>query len=145
MTYSLDFRRKLFSIKTEQNLTFSETSALFNISMATLFRWQKSIQPKLTRHKSETKLNMNALRSDIQTYPDAYQFERAQRLGVSRSCIFYALKRLKVTYKKNAKSPKSVRPANDNPSKSALKRIKKKNHCFSLMNRRSANLKWICP
>jgi len=63
----------------------------------------------MTRHKPATRLDMDALKSDVQTYPDAYQFERAQRLGVSRSCIFYALKRLKVTYKKNTKSPKSVR------------------------------------
>lgn len=109
MTYSLDFRRKLFSIKTDQNLTFQEISALFNISMATLFRWSKKIEPNTTRNKPATKLDMDALRSDIEKYPDAYQFERAKRLGVSRSCIFYALKRLKVTYKKNPKSPKSMR------------------------------------
>ncbi|PIZ04392.1 MAG: transposase [Gammaproteobacteria bacterium CG_4_10_14_0_8_um_filter_38_16] len=109
MTYSLDFRRKVFSIKTDQNLTFLEASILFNISMATLFRWSKKIEPNMTRHKPATRLDMDALKSDVQTYPDAYQFERAQRLGVSRSCIFYALKRLKVTYKKNTKSPKSVR------------------------------------
>ena len=41
---------------------------------------------------------MEALKQDIETYPDAYQFERAKRLGVSSGGIFHALKRLKVTY-----------------------------------------------
>ncbi|MBD2784507.1 transposase, partial [Xenorhabdus sp. DI] len=33
-----------------------------------------------------------------------YQWERAKRLGVSQSAIHYALKRLKITFKKNAKT-----------------------------------------
>jgi hypothetical protein len=109
MTYCLDFRRRLFSIKASKKLTFLETSKLFNISMATLFRWSKNIEPNRTRNKPATKIDMNALKRDIEVYPDAYQFERAQRLGVSTGGIFHALKRLNVTYKKNAKSPKSVR------------------------------------
>jgi len=109
MTYCLDFRRKIFKIKSDKKLTFLETSKLFSISMATLFRWAKKLEPNTTRNKPATKLNMDALKLDIQTYPDAYQFERAQRLGVSSSCVFHALKRLKVTYKKNTKTPKSMR------------------------------------
>ncbi|MDC9595174.1 IS630 transposase-related protein [Xenorhabdus sp. IM139775] len=34
-----------------------------------------------------------------------YQWERAKRLGVSQSAIHYALKRLKLTLKKNVKTP----------------------------------------
>ena len=109
MTYSLDFRRRLFSIKASKNLTFLETSKLFNISMATLFRWSKNIEPNRTRNKPSTKIDMDALKKDIETYPDAYQFERAQRLGVSAGGIFHALKRLKVTYKKHTNASKSVR------------------------------------
>jgi len=109
MTYSIDFRRKIFSIQQRRKLTFQETAHLFGVGFSTLFRWKRSIQPKVTRNKPATKLDMEALKCDIQTYPDAYQFERAQRLDVSRSCIFYALKRLKVTYKKNIQSSKSVR------------------------------------
>ena len=109
MTYSLDFRRRLFSIKASKNLTFLETSKLFNISMATLFRWSKNIEPNRTRNKPSTKIDMDALKKDVETYPDAYQFERAQRLGISAGGIFHAFKRLKVTYKKNANASKSVR------------------------------------
>ncbi|HCU06153.1 MAG TPA: transposase [Holosporales bacterium] len=72
MTYSLDLRRKIFSIKADQNLTFLEISQLFNISMATLFRWSKKIEPHATRHKPATKIDMDALKQDIEKYPDAY-------------------------------------------------------------------------
>ncbi|MBD2797419.1 transposase, partial [Xenorhabdus sp. 18] len=43
--------------------------------------------------------------ADVRNYPDDYQWERAKRLGVSQSAIHYALKRLKLTLKKNAKTP----------------------------------------
>jgi transposase len=50
---------------------------------------------------------MEALRQDVEEYPDAYQYERAERLNVSKSCVFFALKRLGVTYKKNSQTPES--------------------------------------
>ena len=40
---------------------------------------------------------MNALREDVILYPDAYQYERAERFGVSQKAIDYALRRLRVT------------------------------------------------
>nr|WP_244175415.1 IS630 transposase-related protein [Xenorhabdus vietnamensis] len=42
---------------------------------------------------------------DVQNYPDDYQWERAKRLGVTQSAIHYALNRLNITFKKNAKTP----------------------------------------
>ena len=50
---------------------------------------------------------MEALKRDIESYPDAYQYERAQRLNVSTNCVHFALKRLHVTYKKKPLSSKS--------------------------------------
>ncbi|WP_222430259.1 IS630 transposase-related protein [Gillisia sp. Hel_I_86] len=34
--------------------------------------------------------------------PDHFQYERAKKFGVSQSAIYYALRRLKISYKKNA-------------------------------------------
>ena len=50
---------------------------------------------------------MTKLIEDIEKYSDAYQYERAERLGVSKAGIWYALKRLNITYKKNSKTSKS--------------------------------------
>ena len=47
-----------------------------------------------------------ALKLDVEQYSDAYQFERATRLGVSEYCVWYALKCLGVTYKKNPSASK---------------------------------------
>ncbi len=47
---------------------------------------------------------MARLKQDIVDYPDAYQYERAERLGVSQIGIWHALKRLGVTYKKNTQA-----------------------------------------
>ena len=52
-------------------------------------------------------MDMEALKQDVQKYPDAYLKERAERLRVSHNCVWHALKRLNVTYKKNSKSSKS--------------------------------------
>lgn len=107
MSYSLDFRKHVFKIKEKDNLTFQELNKRFDVPLRTLFRWQKRIEPKTKRNKPATKVNMEELRKDVECNPDSYQYERAERLGVCQSAIFYALKRLSITVKKNAIPPES--------------------------------------
>ncbi len=104
MSYPLEFRIHVLKIQKKEKLSFSKASERFGIAVNTLFLWSKNLSPKGTRNKPATKVDMNALKEDIQSYPDAYQYERAQRLGVSQTCIFFALKRLKVSYKKNSQT-----------------------------------------
>ena len=47
MEYSLDFRRQVFKVKQKEGLTFQELSDRFDISIRTLFRWEKRIKPEL--------------------------------------------------------------------------------------------------
>ena len=42
---------------------------------------------------------MENLKIDVGLYPDAYQYERAERFGVSQRGIALALKRLGISYK----------------------------------------------
>ena len=102
MAYSLDFRKQVFKVKQKEKLTFEQTSDRFSIPIRTLFRWQNRIEPKTKRDKPSTKIDMEALAKDVKDNPDLYQYERAKAFGVSQSAIFYALKRLKISYKKNA-------------------------------------------
>ncbi len=67
------------------------------------------LRTQRTRNKAATKLDMEALEQDVKEYPDAYQYERASRLGVCQRAIGYALERLKVSYKKNTVASKSER------------------------------------
>ncbi|CBJ82538.1 transposase [Xenorhabdus bovienii] len=105
MGYSLDFRKRVLAYKDKHSLTFEQTSAHFEISMRTLFRWCNKIEPCMTRDKPATKIPDEVLIADVQNFSDDYQWERAKRLGVSQSAIHYALKRLRITQKKNAPTP----------------------------------------
>ena len=109
MTYSLDFRQKVMDYKKKKGLTFEQTSHHFDIGIRTLFRWSKSLSACNERQKPATKIDMDALRQDVENNPDDYQWERALRFGVHQSTIYYALKRLGISYKKNATTPKSQR------------------------------------
>ena len=96
MTYSLDFRKKAFSIKAKEGLTFKETAERFGVGVASFVRWTNKLEPQKNRNKPATKINMQALKQDILDYPDAYQSERAERLGVSQMGICHALRRIGV-------------------------------------------------
>ena len=73
--------------------------------MNTLFRWQRRLEPKTTRNKPATKIDMEVLRRDVQENPDKFQYERAQDFGVTQGAIWFALKRMHISYKKNSVSP----------------------------------------
>lgn len=107
MTYGLSFRHKVFKIKASEGLTYEETAKRFGIGKTTLVRWHQRLTPLMNRNKPATKVDMNILKQDIKDYPDAYQHERAERLQVSQAGIWYALKRLGVTYKKNSTASQS--------------------------------------
>jgi transposase len=101
MAYSLDFRKRVMKVKESRRLTFEQTAEQFGVGMRTLFRWQNRIEPKMTRNKPATKIDMEKLAEDVRKYPDAYLSERANRLKASVTGVFYAIRRLNITYKKN--------------------------------------------
>lgn len=82
-------------------MSIEETALRFGISESSVFRWSKRLEPSRTRNKGATKIDMDALARDVEEQPDAYQHERAERLGCSQRGISTALKRLKITRKKN--------------------------------------------
>ena len=109
MTYSIDFRRKVLSVRKKSGLSIIKTAKLFDLSPTTIVKWLKNITPKPGRNKPATKINMELLSKDVENYPDSYVYERARRLGYSRNGVWYALKRLGVTYKKKLEAPESER------------------------------------
>lgn len=100
MTYSTDFRKKVWSIKKQEQLTFSETANRFGVSQASIVRGSKNVQSKRTRNKPTVKLDWETLAQEVEESPDSYQYERAARFGVSRQGIAYALNQLKISRKK---------------------------------------------
>ena len=107
--YSLDFREKVLELRQAEGLSMTVIASRFGISFMSVMRWSQRIQPTLKRNKPATRLDMKALKRDIKAYSDAFYYERAHRLGVSTTCIFHALKRLGVTYKKKPSTSQGMR------------------------------------
>lgn len=109
MTYSLDFRRKVLTVREKEDLTIAEVAGRFCVGIATVVRWLQRIEPQRTRYKPATRINRIELARDVREHPDAYQAERAKRLGVSEKGIGHALRRMNITYKKNTSTSKGRR------------------------------------
>ncbi|ALG68942.1 IS630 transposase-related protein [Beggiatoa leptomitoformis] len=106
MTYSIDFRRKVLKVKQEENLTLAAVAKRFQIAIASVVRWSKVLEAKGTRNRP-TKIDMEALKQDVELYPDAYHYERAVRFGITEGGIRHALKRLGISRKKNPQTSQS--------------------------------------
>lgn len=102
MTYSTDFRREVPEIKERDGLSFEQAAARFGIGKSSLQRWTERLEPCINRNKPATKIDMDLLAQDVALYPDAYQYERAERFGCSQRGIGEALKRLSISRKKNS-------------------------------------------
>ena len=107
MTYSIDFRKQVLrSIK--DGMTIRKAAIFYQLSTSTIHSWQQDLVPKTARNKAPTKIPNEALLKDVEQYPDDYMYERAQRLGCSKSGIESALKRLGISQKKDLKASKSL-------------------------------------
>ena len=105
MSYSEHFRRKILA-KLEEGYSIRAVAAQFEINKNTIVEWKKRIEIK-TRVRKPSKINDDALREDVEKYPDAYQYERAARFNCGVSSIGAALKRLNITVKKTLSHPKA--------------------------------------
>jgi transposase len=110
MTYSIDFRKKVLKIKEKEKMSFELTSKRFGVGKNTVFEWSKKISPLKSRNKVAIKIHTDKLKADIEQYSAMHISTRGlKRLGVSRSGIQKALKRLNITYKKSFKTSEGER------------------------------------
>lgn len=107
MTYPACFRRKVLSYKNKYNLSIRATAKHFDIGINSVVRWQIKPAPDKTKSRPALKIPEDVLRKDVEDYPDDFLYERAKRFGATAVGIHLALKRIKLTRKKNTKAPKS--------------------------------------
>ena len=107
--YGISTIRKILLIKNKEKLSIRKTAKRFALSTRTVHKWDKGIISKGARICQARKLDMEGLKEDVMKHPDLYQYERAEKFKVSQNCIDKALKRLKVTYKKNFQTSRSKR------------------------------------
>ncbi|ULJ61929.1 IS630 transposase-related protein [Wielerella bovis] len=99
MAYSQDYRQMILT-KLKSGQTYRELSLEFGISTRTIQNWRD--KPERTVRTSYThKIDLEQLAQDVKDYPDAFQRERAVRFNCTDRAIAKALKRLKLTRKKN--------------------------------------------
>lgn len=108
MTYSADFRAQVIKSVKEQGMSIRQACIFYDMSKTALQRWLKNPSIKQTRDKPPSKIPNEALLKDVAQYPDDYMYERAQRLGCSKSGIDIALKRLGISQKKDIRASKSL-------------------------------------
>ena len=107
MSYDIKFRQQVLRTREEKGWSFEQAGKHFGVGKQTVYNWSKRVEAVKRRVKPTTKIDMGDLKADIERYPDAYQYERAARFGVSQMGIWYALKRLGVTYKKKSQASES--------------------------------------
>ena len=108
MTYSADFRAQVIKNIKQKDMSIRQACVFYDISKSTLQRWLIDPSIQTTRVKTPNKIANEALLKDVEDYPDDYLYERAQRFNCTKSGILYALKRLKISQKKDARASKSV-------------------------------------
>ena len=100
MSYSIDLRQRVIAF-VQQGASKVEAARRFQVSLWCVFNWIKREdlhpRPALRRRR---KLDWTALKGHVQAHPDALLRERAAHFGVHHNAIWYALREMKISYKK---------------------------------------------
>ena len=86
--------------------SYAETAEVFKVNSSTLLKWKSRLKESgkiETRKRRETwrKIDPDRLVKYLEEYPDAYLKEMAEEFHCSDVAILKALRRLKITRKKN--------------------------------------------
>lgn len=80
--------------------TYRQVAEDFDISTRTIQNWKRRIESNTRGGTRRSKISLEALRKDVEMYPDAYQYERAARFNCTQNAIFKRLKKLNISKKK---------------------------------------------
>jgi len=103
MSYDKKIRKQ--AVKYREKHTQMETAEAFGVSVSAIKKWQKTMKEtgeieNKPLKRSGRKIKEDALRADVEKYPDDFNSERAIRFGCSGEAIRIALKKVKITRKK---------------------------------------------
>ena len=111
MSYDIKYRERVIEYLKEGH-TEKETAAVFKVSTFTIWKWKSKLNESGTleskkRQGKWRKIDPCKLTEYIKEHPDAYLKEIAKEFGCSDVAIMKALKRLKISRKKNNSLPGS--------------------------------------
>ncbi len=101
MSHPVAFRRHVLQVRKRDGLSFAQTAERFSVGIASVKRWSKRLDPKPYERRKIRRIDPEKLAQDVRDHPDAYQYERAARFGVTPKAIWQALRKLGVTHKKS--------------------------------------------
>lgn len=84
----------------------TEAARRFQVARASVYNWVKApdgLAYQRPGPRGPRRLDWEALRAHVAQQPDLTQKERARHFGVSRHCIWYALRQMGMTWKKNVR------------------------------------------
>jgi len=104
-SYSVDLRERVLK-HLEKNQNKKSASLLFQVGIATIYRWVSRKKEKghvrpLRREYAYKKIDDQKLIEYVEMHSDQFLSEIAKHFNLTPQAIFYALKRLKITRKKN--------------------------------------------
>ncbi len=101
MTYGIDLRERVVSFVLGGGSKAS-ASRQFKVSLWCVQDWCKRRQLEAQQHPGrKSKIDMGKLLRDVEVQGDALLRERANKFGVTEQAVWYALRRLQLTHKKN--------------------------------------------
>ena len=104
MSYSVDLRKKVMSYRSSHSIR--ETAKTFGVSVSAIQDWEKLQEEtgKLDKKPLERKwrkIDPEKLRVYVAAHPDAFLEEIGEAFNCSGEAVRLALKKLKITHKKN--------------------------------------------
>ena len=105
MRYSSDLRQRVLDF-IEAGGRKSAASKRFCVSRPTIDKWLKASDPLAYEKpgpRRPTRLDPDALKAHVADFPDQTLAERACHFQVSTFCVWYGLKRIGCTRKKNTR------------------------------------------
>jgi len=104
MAYSIDFIKRAIEYKQEGH-TFVQLHEAFEIPSATYYDWEEKLDSgyygREIKRERKRKIDKDELKRQIAEKPDAFLRELAEKHGCTESAVFYALKKLNITRKKD--------------------------------------------
>lgn len=105
MSYPIIFRERVIEYRKE-NHTLEETSKVFKVSISTISNWEHKLEKEGNLENKELnrsfkKIDPEKLKEFVKNHPDAYLKEIAEEFKCGQTAIRKALKKQKITRKKN--------------------------------------------
>lgn len=103
MAYSVDLRQRVVEAVREEKLTQQEAASRYKVSLNSVKRWlnRENLKADKPGPRQSRTIDPEQLREIVKSKPDGYLDEYAQMLNSKRSTVFYNLKKLGITRKKN--------------------------------------------